>query len=116
LRVAVAFTTPNFHGVHAAHSNGTPVYVALKTTQTTHDAPVQVLKHLNSRTLLLNRPKALNALSLDMIRILATQLTAFDESELCRLVMLKGTGRAFCAGGDVKRAFCRDARVLTDQR
>jgi enoyl-CoA hydratase/carnithine racemase len=37
-----------------------------------------------------------------MIRILMKQLQAFEESELCRLVILRGNGRAFCSGGDVK--------------
>ncbi len=66
---------------------------------------MQVHKHLNARALVLNRPKALNALNLDMIRALSANLSSFDQSELCRIVLLKGTGRAFCAGGDVKGTF-----------
>ncbi|WP_308366002.1 MULTISPECIES: enoyl-CoA hydratase/isomerase family protein [unclassified Microbulbifer] len=50
----------------------------------------------------LNLPKALNALNLDMIRLLSRQLDdwAADDSVAC--VWIDGSGdRGFCAGGDV---------------
>ncbi|QRW02167.1 enoyl-CoA hydratase/isomerase family protein [Ceratobasidium sp. AG-Ba] len=37
-----------------------------------------------------------------MIDLLSNQVKAWDESKLCKLVIGRGTGRAFCAGGDVK--------------
>lgn len=50
----------------------------------------------------LNVPKALNALNLDMIRLLAPQLKAWEQQDDIAVVVLKGTGeKAFCAGGDV---------------
>ena len=50
----------------------------------------------------LNVPKALNALNLDMIRLLAPQLTEWANDDAIALVVLKGHGeKAFCAGGDV---------------
>ncbi|CAM4165608.1 enoyl-CoA hydratase/isomerase family protein [Pseudoalteromonas byunsanensis] len=50
----------------------------------------------------LNVPKALNALNLDMIRLLAPQLEAWSKDEKVAMVVLKGEGeKAFCAGGDV---------------
>ena len=50
----------------------------------------------------LNVPKALNALNLDMIRLLSPQLTAWAEDEQVAMVVIKGEGeKAFCAGGDV---------------
>ncbi|TMN34683.1 enoyl-CoA hydratase/isomerase family protein [Pseudoalteromonas sp. S2755] len=50
----------------------------------------------------LNAPKALNALNLDMIRLLAPQLDAWANDPQIAMVMLKGAGeKAFCAGGDV---------------
>jgi enoyl-CoA hydratase len=57
----------------------------------------------------LNRPQALNTLSLAMYRIFDPQLIAWGEDESVRAVVLRGAGdRAFCAGGDVRAI--RDAR------
>ena len=50
----------------------------------------------------LNNPKALNALSLPMIRLLYQQLTVWESNSNIALIILKGSGdKAFCAGGDV---------------
>ena len=62
-------------------------------------------KHLGILTL--NRPKALNALSLDMIRAITTQLLAWREDPQVGAVLLRGANRegkapAFCAGGDIR--------------
>ncbi|KAG8485812.1 hypothetical protein CXB51_019159 [Gossypium anomalum] len=63
----------------------------------------QVLVEENSfaRILTLNRPKQLNALSSQMISRLLELFLAYEEDPNVKLVMLKGEGRAFCAGGDV---------------
>lgn len=53
------------------------------------------------RTLLLNRPKQLNALSYDMVSRLLELFVAYEEDPGVKLIILKGNGRAFCAGGDV---------------
>lgn len=51
----------------------------------------------------LNRPKALNALTHDMIRALREVLEAWSEDDDIGAVVLCGEGeRAFCAGGDIK--------------
>lgn len=50
----------------------------------------------------LNKPKALNALSLDMIRLLMPQLVKWRDDPKIAVVMIDGEGdKAFCAGGDV---------------
>ncbi|MBQ4847780.1 enoyl-CoA hydratase/isomerase family protein [Pseudoalteromonas sp. MMG005] len=50
----------------------------------------------------LNVPKALNALNLDMIRLLAKQLDVWAQDDQIAMVVMKGEGeKAFCAGGDV---------------
>ncbi|KAB2016644.1 hypothetical protein ES319_D08G108400v1 [Gossypium barbadense] len=63
----------------------------------------QVLVEENSfaRILTLNRPKQLNALSFLMISRLLELFLAYEEDPNVKLVILKGKGRAFCAGGDV---------------
>lgn len=50
----------------------------------------------------LNKPKALNALGLDMIQLLMPQLLAWQQDEDIAAVVLDSEGdKAFCAGGDV---------------
>uniref|UniRef100_A0A0E0R2S7 3-hydroxyisobutyryl-CoA hydrolase n=1 Tax=Oryza rufipogon TaxID=4529 RepID=A0A0E0R2S7_ORYRU len=63
----------------------------------------QVLVEANgvTRTLLMNRPKQLNALSSAMITGFLRCFTAYEEDEGVKLLIVKGKGRAFCAGGDV---------------
>ncbi|XP_039039547.1 3-hydroxyisobutyryl-CoA hydrolase 1-like [Hibiscus syriacus] len=63
----------------------------------------QVLVDVNSsaRILTLNRPKQLNALSFQMVSRLLELFLAYEEDPNVKLVILKGKGRAFCAGGDV---------------
>ncbi|KAJ1654112.1 3-hydroxyisobutyryl-CoA hydrolase [Dispira simplex] len=61
-------------------------------------------KHEYGRVFILNRPKALNALTLDMVRSMTPQLLAWEKSDLCNVIILKSSSeRAFCAGGDVKK-------------
>ncbi|MCV0437414.1 MAG: enoyl-CoA hydratase/isomerase family protein [Hydrogenophaga sp.] len=55
----------------------------------------------------LNRPKALNALSLGMIRDLTRALRAWKDDDAVLAVVIRGVGKegpfgAFCAGGDIR--------------
>ncbi|MGH2343009.1 enoyl-CoA hydratase/isomerase family protein [Segnochrobactraceae bacterium EtOH-i3] len=51
----------------------------------------------------LNRPKALNALNLDMVRLCDAALTEFEADPKIAAVLIDGAGgRAFCAGGDIR--------------
>ncbi|KMO11927.1 enoyl-CoA hydratase/isomerase family protein [Methylobacterium platani] len=52
----------------------------------------------------LNRPKALNALNLEMVRALRAALDAWAADPAVTRVVVQGAGeRAFCAGGDIRR-------------
>jgi len=51
----------------------------------------------------LNRPEALNAFAGDMREELLQALMDAQSNEDIRVVVITGAGRAFCAGGDVKR-------------
>jgi enoyl-CoA hydratase/carnithine racemase len=67
----------------------------------------------------LNRPKALNALSLDMIRALTAALLAWRDDPRVERVGVRGMGRegafgAFCAGGDIR--FFHQAVLAGDPR
>ncbi|SEI06701.1 enoyl-CoA hydratase/isomerase family protein [Tardiphaga sp. OK245] len=51
----------------------------------------------------LNRPKALNALTLEMTREIATALDMFEADPKVALIILEGAGeRGLCAGGDIR--------------
>ncbi len=56
--------------------------------------------------LTLNRPRAINALDLGMIRDLAAALDRWEHDSDVDLVLLDGAGdRGFCAGGDVRALY-----------
>ena len=59
-------------------------------------------------TLTMNRPEARNALTRDMMTALSEALPRLAADAAVRLVVLTGSGNAFCAGGDVK-GFARNA-------
>jgi 3-hydroxyisobutyryl-CoA hydrolase len=61
------------------------------------------------RTLILNRPKQLNALSHYMVSRLLELFIAYEKDQNVKLIIVKGIGRAFCAGGDVA-AVVRDVK------
>ena len=54
------------------------------------------------RRLTLNRPEVLNALSGALVEELSAALTRAATDEGARVVVLRGAGRAFCAGYDLK--------------
>ncbi|HEY0941198.1 MAG TPA: enoyl-CoA hydratase/isomerase family protein [Steroidobacter sp.] len=54
----------------------------------------------------LNREKALNALSIDMFRLLHPQLRRWADDPRIACVILHGAGdKAFCAGGDIRSVY-----------
>ncbi|MEX2009578.1 MAG: enoyl-CoA hydratase/isomerase family protein, partial [Dongiaceae bacterium] len=60
----------------------------------------------------LNRPAALNALTLDMIRRLDRKLADWAVDPSVGAVVIRGAGgRAFCAGGDVRALYDGDAEI-----
>lgn len=63
----------------------------------------------------LNRPKAHNALNLEMIDTLLNQLTEWANDPNIVMVWLDGAGeKAFCAGGDVVEVYLSMVRHSTD--
>jgi len=54
----------------------------------------------------LNRPKAINALTLGMVRVIAAALNGWSASDGVRLVLIRGAGeRGLCAGGDIRAIY-----------
>ena len=69
-------------------------------------------------TLTLNRPERLNALTFEVYDELRNTFYALHDEDAVRVVIITGTGRGFCTGGDVEdiigRLFARDMRGLLE--
>ncbi len=50
----------------------------------------------------LNRPQAMNALSYALVEELSQELDLMKQRDDIRVLLIRGEGRAFCAGGDLK--------------
>jgi 2-(1,2-epoxy-1,2-dihydrophenyl)acetyl-CoA isomerase len=61
--------------------------------------------------LTLNRPAAANAIDMSLARELMLAAIACDEDDSIRCVLLTGSGRFFCAGGDVRSFVAAGASI-----
>ncbi len=66
-------------------------------------ATIEIEEHGDCTVLRLNRPEALNSISNAMLAELEDQVQALERAS-CRAIVLTGTGRAFCAGTDLKES------------
>jgi len=66
------------------------------------DMTYEVADHI--ATITLNRPERMNTISSAMLDELTRTLVRANEDEAVRVVVLTGTGRAFCAGLDLNEA------------
>ena len=57
--------------------------------------------HEGVATITLNRPDVLNALTFDIYAQLRDLMATLQYDDAVRVVVITGTGRAFCSGGDV---------------
>lgn len=69
-------------------------------------------------TITLNRPERLNALTFEVYRELTDMFAALRDERDVRVVVITGSGRAFCSGGDVHdiigELFSRDMEGLLE--
>jgi enoyl-CoA hydratase/carnithine racemase len=57
-------------------------------------------------TIVLNRPKALNSLSHEMVRAIGEKLIEWETDQNVSVVVIKGAGhKGLCAGGDIKTLY-----------
>ena len=69
----------------------------------TEDQPPLLVEDLGHvRRLTLNRPRSLNALNGELLDALMSALDAAADDEGVRALILRGAGRAFCAGYDLE--------------
>jgi enoyl-CoA hydratase len=70
------------------------------------DAEALIERRGAAGVIVLNRPKALNALTLTMVRLIAAALDAWEADPAVTRVVIGGAGdKAFCAGGDIRRLY-----------
>ena len=68
------------------------------------------MKHIITQTegqvkrIYLNRPEVLNAINEEMVLELLEELNALKEDKTTKIVIIRGKGRAFCSGIDLKAA------------
>jgi enoyl-CoA hydratase len=75
-------------------------------TATSPDAEALVERRGRAGVIVLNRPEALNALTLTMVRLIAAALDQWErDGAVDRIVILGAGERAFCAGGDIRRLY-----------
>lgn len=64
----------------------------------------------------LNRPQALNALTLDMVLELQKQLSEWKEDQSIKAVVVRAVpGNAFCAGGDIRSLYFAGQETRSEQ-
>ena len=90
------------------------------------DEPVLLVEDVGPvRRLTMNRPGALNALNGELVGAMSTALDEAASDEDVRVLVLRGAGRAFCAGYDLNedatageldaRAWYEELRASTEQ-
>lgn len=80
-----------------------------------HDAPLILEADGPVATITLNRPKSLNALDVPMAEALEAAVLTLQQKPDLRVIVLKGAGRGFMAGGDlgvIQRAFAEGPEVV----
>lgn len=86
----------------AASADGAAAPTAAPDTNLGDEVLYEVSEHI--ATLTLNRPDRMNTISGPMLRQLAELLLKADRDPEVRCIVLTGTGRAFCAGLDLRGA------------
>ncbi|KAI6680379.1 hypothetical protein NL676_034260 [Syzygium grande] len=82
---------------HQRSLSAQPHYASLDDVQD----QVLVDGRASSRTAILNRPSALNSLTTSMVARLKRLYESWEDNPNVGFVSMKGSGKAFCSGGDV---------------
>ncbi|HMB75222.1 MAG TPA: enoyl-CoA hydratase [Kiloniellaceae bacterium] len=79
------------------------------------DGPLRARREGAVALLTLNRPKAYNALSLELMAALQTELEAISVDPKVAVVVIEGAGRGFCAGHDLKELRANGGRAFLEE-
>ena len=63
---------------------------------------ITVTRREKIATITLNRPQQLNAFTTSMVSALEKELALLRDDDQIRVVVLAGSGKAFCAGVDIQ--------------
>ena len=63
-------------------------------------------------TLTLNQPKQFNALSVEVLSAMQTELDSIAQDDTIRVVVIQATGKAFCAGHNLKEMRANSAEAF----
>jgi len=75
----------------------------MNATNIQSESQVLIQRQHRMMSIILNLPRALNSLNIEMIGSIQKALDEIETDERCHFVLLHGTGeKGFCAGGDVK--------------
>ncbi|XP_055902983.1 3-hydroxyisobutyryl-CoA hydrolase, mitochondrial-like [Eupeodes corollae] len=98
----------------ALRNNGNSLALLRSLTSSSTSESIQINETKHSATIVLNRPKVLNAMNMDMVLKIQAQLTKFEESK--SLVIVKGSGgKSFSVGGDISsllKAGLEESRIF----
>lgn len=84
-------------------------------TEPERDGPVLLSEDIGPvRRLTLNRPEALNALNDELLEALDVAIDASVDDDAVRVVILRGAGRAFCAGYDLNQDAAEGVKDAAD--
>jgi 2-(1,2-epoxy-1,2-dihydrophenyl)acetyl-CoA isomerase len=78
--------------------------VALRVTCSMAESSILIERKGAIRRLTLNRPEKLNSFTRDMLSALDDALTDIANDDEARALVITGSGRAFCAGQDLREA------------
>lgn len=73
------------------------------------------VKHELVTVVYLNRPQTLNCFNNELLETLAETLKRLDEDKNVRCVVITGSGRGFCAGGDLGVLMACDSQEKSDE-
>jgi enoyl-CoA hydratase/carnithine racemase len=80
--------------------------MAMVAQQTVDEAEVLTRIEGHIGIITLNRPKALNSINLEMIRLITEALKRWEKESQIKAVVIEGAGeKAFCAGGDIRSVY-----------
>ena len=80
------------------------------------DREVQVWREGRAGRIRLNRPKAFNALNLDMVKAIRAAIDDFGSDPSVHVILVDTLERWFCAGGDVRILQARWRAIRASRR